>query len=145
MAHYQFNKDLEDGHKAEEEVLEKLATYFKVKKEDIERCHNKDFDLSISGLRLTFEVKNDLMAAQTGNIAIEYECRGKPTGLATSKAGFWIYKFAGSLWVVPTAVLRQKLLIEKRYFRQVSGGDKGSNTKMFLVKTTAFKSWGYQL
>jgi hypothetical protein len=145
MAHYQFNKDLEDGHRAEEEVLEKLATYFKVKKEDIERCHNKDFDLNIAKLGLTFEVKNDLMAAKTGNIAIEYECRGKPTCLAISKADFWIYKFDGSLWVVPTKLLRQKLFKEKRYFRQVTGGDKGSNTRMFLVKTKAFKSWGYEL
>lgn len=145
MAYYQFNKDLEDGHRAEEEVLTKLAAYFHVKKEDIKRYDNKDFDLKISSLRLSFEVKNDLMAAQTGNIAIEYESRGKPSGLASSKADFWVYKFAGSLWVVPTKLLRKKLFGEKRYYRKVTGGDKGSNTKMFLVKTKAFKTWGHKL
>ena len=32
------------------------------------------------------------MAHITGNIFIEYESRGKPSGIATTDANYWIYK-----------------------------------------------------
>ena len=31
------------------------------------------------------EVKSDRLAHKTGNVYIEYECRGKPSGIATTK------------------------------------------------------------
>ena len=145
MAHYNFEKDLEDGQRAEEEAIEKLKARFEVGNEDIERSTSKGYDIRIKSKGYTFEVKNDLMAAQTGNIAIEYECRGKPTALAATVADFWIYKFAGVFWVISTARLRQKLFVEKCYFKDVTGGDKGSYTKMYLVKVSTFKTWGKEL
>lgn len=38
------------------------------------------------------EVKYDIMAKYTGNVFIEFESRGKPSGLATTKADFWVIK-----------------------------------------------------
>lgn len=37
------------------------------------------------------EVKTDFMAHETGNIAIEYESRGKPSGIAVTEADFYAY------------------------------------------------------
>jgi hypothetical protein len=40
------------------------------------------------------EVKRDSWVGRTGNIAIEYESRGKPSGIATTEAEYWIIIFS---------------------------------------------------
>ncbi|MEY4926954.1 MAG: hypothetical protein RI894_1390 [Bacteroidota bacterium] len=37
------------------------------------------------------------------------------------------------------------MLVNKNYFRSVTGGDVGSYTKMYLIKIDTFKTWGEQL
>ena len=39
----------------------------------------------------TVEVKTDWIAARTGNVYIEYQSRGKASGLAITQARFWAY------------------------------------------------------
>ena len=39
------------------------------------------------------EVKRDSWVAKSGNIAIEYESRGKPSGIATTEADYWVIIF----------------------------------------------------
>lgn len=38
----------------------------------------------------TVEVKMDFGVYRTGNFYIEYESRGKPSGIATSEADYWV-------------------------------------------------------
>lgn len=38
------------------------------------------------------EVKQDFSCFRTGNVGVEYSCRGKPSGISVSKADFYIYK-----------------------------------------------------
>ena len=38
----------------------------------------------------TIEVKFDFACYRTGNFYIEYESRGKPSGIATTKADYWM-------------------------------------------------------
>ena len=40
------------------------------------------------------EVKRDSWVGRTGNIAIEYESRGNPSGIATTEAEYWIIIFS---------------------------------------------------
>jgi hypothetical protein len=145
MAHYDFNKDLKDGLDAENEVKELLKVRFNVTDSDIQSSTSKGYDIKIISLGLTFEVKNDLMAEKTGNIAVEYESRGKASGLSTTTANFWVYKFSGIYYILETARLRTELFTNKNYWKDVTGGDFGSNTKMYLVKVPTFASWGEQL
>lgn len=70
--------------------------------------YNSDFkyDLLTSGLKgetwvhrllenKKIEVKNEeRMSSITGNLFIEYECRGKASGIATTQADFWVFKLA---------------------------------------------------
>jgi len=144
--HYNFNKDLQDGQRAEREAIEKLQIHFP-EISDFRQSNTKHYDIEglMDGQPITFEVKNDLMAHQTGNVAIEYECRGKASGLATTTAIFWIYKFDNTFFLFETKVLRKRLFAEKKYFRKVTGGDKGSFTKMYLVKVVEFRTWGMEL
>lgn len=143
--HYNFKKDLVDGQAAEEEVAQRLIALLDLCADDIERCTSKGYDLKVISKNWTFEVKNDLMAHQTGNVAIEYESRGKPTALGATTADFWVYKFAGRFFAFRTATLKRKLFEEKTYFKAVTGGDAGSNTKMFLVKMEELMSWGKEI
>ncbi len=43
----------------------------------------------------TLEVKTDSWIAKTQNIAVEYESRGKPSGIATTEADYWVFVFDG--------------------------------------------------
>ena len=143
--HYNFKKDLLDGKAAEIEVAQRLMVRLGIPANDIEHSSSKGYDLKIISKGWTFEVKNDLMAHQTGNVAIEYESRGNPTALAATTADFWVYKMAGGFFAFRTEVLKRKLFEEKLFFREVVGGDMGSSTKMFLVKLEEFKSWGKEI
>jgi len=144
--YYNFKKDLQDGQQAEREAIERLQIHFP-EVSDFRQSTTKGYDIegNFDEQRITFEVKNDLMAHQTGNIAIEYACRGKASGLITTTANFWIYKFDNTFFLFETAVLREQLFIEKAYFREVTGGDEGSFTKMYLVKVVEFRKWGTEL
>jgi len=144
--HYDFKKDLQDGQLAEREAIEKLQVHFP-EISDFKQSDTKDYDIQgiLDGQPVTFEVKNDLMAHKTGNVAIEYKCRGKASGLSTSKADYWIYKFDNTFFLFKTDTLRQQLFDKKNYFRLVTGGDIGSNTKMYLVKVKALRTWGMEL
>lgn len=41
--------------------------------------------------KIKLEVKKDDWAARTGNLALEFECRGKPSGILTTKADFYCF------------------------------------------------------
>lgn len=40
---------------------------------------------------LTVEVKADFLAHATGNVAVEFLCRGKPSGLSVTRADWWAF------------------------------------------------------
>lgn len=73
----------------------------------------------------------------TGNIAIEFECNGKPSGLAVTEAEFWCHELRREnetlvYLIIPTQKLKD--LCGVIYMRDgfKEGGD-GSRSKMVLV------------
>ena len=64
-----FRADLKFGQENEKKIAEKI------------------FNIPIESI----EVKEDKIANATGNIFIEYESRGKPSGIATTQADVWFY------------------------------------------------------
>ena len=146
MGNYNFKKDLPEGQKAEKEAIEKLKKYYSIDRDDdFQICNTTDFDIKIVSKNISFEVKNDLMAERTGNVAIEYESRGKLSGISVTKADFWIYKFTGLFFMFETEKIKRELLVNQNFHKKVTGGDYGSNTKMYLVKVNEFKTWGIEL
>ena len=83
------------------------------------------------------EVKSERdMWARTGNIAIEYESYGKPSGISATESDYWFHNlcigdntFATLVFDVPSLKRIINNLDEKR---TVSGGDNGAS-KMYLV------------
>jgi hypothetical protein len=66
----------------------------------------------------TIEVKRDNWIYRSGNIAIEFESRGKPSGIKKSLAEYWVFIFSGKfeddiLLIIETK--RLKTIFEKYY------------------------------
>jgi hypothetical protein len=81
------------------------------------------------------EVKRDRQTQQTGNVYIEYESRGKPSGIATTKASKWAYILQdGCILIVDTELLKKALryLIKaKLCVKDIQGGD--NNTSLGVL------------
>lgn len=67
------------------------------------------------------EVKRDLRATETGNVALEVGHGGRPSGLSTSAAAWWIVLAGGLALLAPVRVLRT--LVEAGDYRRVRAGD----------------------
>ena len=83
------------------------------------------------------EVKSERDVWQrTGNIAIEYECYGKPSGINATESDFWFHNLCinGDIYatlVFKTETLR-KIVDSLDFVKTVSGGDHNAS-KMYLV------------
>ena len=114
-------------------------------KMDVE-CYNNDnkYDILLKN-GLTIEVKNDFKS-ETGNVALEYFCRNKPSGISVSQADYYIYLYPKlqEVWKIKTEKLKQMIEDFKNgchvenwttelYFMRVSGGD-DNLSKMYLVR-----------
>jgi uncharacterized protein (DUF3820 family) len=128
-----FHRDLAQGHKYEKRCLDYLDY------DTVEHKQGKfsEYDLTITkdGKKTTIEVKSDRQASQTGNLAIEYECNGKPSGINKTTADYWIYFIVypdrEECYKIKTTTLRK--ITEK--CKQVSGGD-GNRSRLYLVSKT---------
>ncbi len=86
------------------------------------------------------EVKSERgMWLKTGNIAIEYESYGKPSGINATEADYWFHNLCVGDQVYGTLVFETKMLkrivntsINENQVRSVSGGDHNAS-KMYLM------------
>ncbi len=86
------------------------------------------------------EVKSERgMWLQTGNIAIEYECYGKPSGINATNSDYWFHNLCVGDEVFATLLFETKMLkkiinasINENQVRSVSGGDHNAS-KMYLI------------
>ena len=93
------------------------------------------------------ECKRDKIAHKTGNIFIEYKCRGKKSGLSITEANWWVIGIENRNGDIETAILASvKWLQDKcRPFletsRDVIGGDDNAS-RGILLKMDDFRSDG---
>jgi len=91
--HNNFDDNLEFAQRGEEEVARLLQK--KMKKLKLTGFNDdKEYDIvgSYGDKEVTFEVKEDVRVGDTGNVVVETKSRGKPSGLATSTATFWVFR-----------------------------------------------------
>jgi hypothetical protein len=80
------------------------------------------------------EVKTDTMAQRTGNIAVEFRCNGKPSGISTTEADYWAFVVLGGRVIYFIEVNRLKQLAREEY--KISGSVKGGDyhlSEMILI------------
>jgi len=103
----------------------------------------KDWDVKLTheGTTIYVEVKCDRKAHSTGNLAIEFECSGKPSGVAATKADYWVQFVRGTpfYYMIPIEDLK-KAIEEEKYVRIAKGGD-GWRAKMYLIPMTEFQEF----
>ena len=93
MPNYDWNKDLPIAEETEKEIAQKLSDFYGWKILEFGKTNAYDLKIrSMLGKIFTVEIKEDFTCYTTGNVGVEYECRGKPSGISVSKANFYIYK-----------------------------------------------------
>lgn len=136
-----FHSDLAFGDKYQERYITSMTpqpSYLEVKK-----GYFKPYDFIADNVK--YECKADRMAHNTGNLCIEHFSRGKPSGISTTEADFWIYMLVApngeisSTFKIPLDVLKEQIE-KKAYTREVSGGDNYSN-KMYLFPKSVFTDY----
>ena len=112
-------------------------------------CDRKKFDLDLAYGKVReqrvadmltdkkVEVKSERdMWVRTGNIAVEYESYGKPSGIAATEADYWFHNlcigdetFATLVFDVPSL---KRIIDNLDYKKTVSGGDHNAS-RMYLL------------
>lgn len=143
MGYYSFKKDLAQEKKTINKIVESLEKKYGA---EIEINQNADYDLLVKQKerQFTIEIKEDFMVAKTNNLAIEYECRGKPSGISVSKADYYLFKcnFEEPIYLILKTEDIINSINKKEYKKDVIGGDKNSNTKMYLFGFDFLKNKG---
>ena len=101
----------------------KVMDYCSDFKYDLEVGQVKEKELAEILQGKTIEVKRDLMTKHTGNVFIEYECRGKPSGIAKTKADFYCIAIEDVFIILPTNNLKDIVRPFIGTTRDVKGGD----------------------
>lgn len=131
---YDFKKDISKGEKGEDIVknyLTNLGFNFLNKNSD----YRYDLKMSFWGKEITYEVKTDIYPRDTGNIVIEFESRGKPSGISVTEADYFVTYFFhfGEIWSISTEKLKLMIWYLKPKVFEMAG-DLGSNTKLYSFK-----------
>jgi hypothetical protein len=147
MANLDFKSDLKLGNDGEMFVVSFLETkglrYLSSNddnKYDIVMC-DKD------GIELTYEIKTDVKCAplfDTGNIFIEFESRGKDSGIVVTQADWFVtyFKYLNEAWFIKSDKLKE-LIQENDFPIFKDAGDVGSATHGYLIKRKDFKKYFY--
>lgn len=107
--------DLKYGHDGESYVIHLLrAAGIDAENKGGTDGLERDIICRVGDYRFSIEVKRDRMEAKTGNVAIEYwnNRQNKPSGIAATKADFWVFVLnddkneVATAWLASTALLR---------------------------------------
>ena len=100
--------------------VELVADWFKARGYEVwHTLGRENIDLV---LQTRMEVKTDMKALQTGNVAIETQYNGAPSGICTSTAPYWGIVVGDEAFMVDTRRLRDTVL--RGNYPEVPAGDR---------------------
>lgn len=133
-----FYMDLKQGEAGE--VI--IANYFNKLQYETELNPNKNGDYDVKLLKdkrtILLEIKTDeyYKKSRTNNMVFEVSCSGKPSGLNSTKAHYYVYYFPEEKIAYMASISKIKSIIGQ--CTTVYGGD-GGRAKLYLVDRTI---WG---
>jgi len=146
MANLDFKTDLKLGNDGEDIIINFLS---KKGCKYIDSNHDNKYDLKMlkNGVETTYEIKTDVKCAplfDTGNIFIEYESRGKASGISVTKADWFVthFLYLKEIWFIKSDKLRN-LIQENNFPIFKDAGDIGSETHGYLINRKKFKQHFY--
>lgn len=98
-----------------------------------------DLDCELDGIKFTCEVKNDIMAEKTGNVAFEYfnSKSNKPSGIYGTKADIWIHLLTDDEHIIvclaPVKTVRKYVKDNAAYRNLKSVGDDNADILLYKV------------
>lgn len=139
---YDFRKDVITGERGQDIIIEYLNKTFGYKLLNKNFDEKYDFKMNCIGREKTFELKTDIYPRDTGNLVIEFECRGKPSGISVTKADYFVTYFPhfGEIWNIRTSDLKKLIdYLKPEIFE--GAGDIGSNTRLYKLKKTRVRKF----
>jgi hypothetical protein len=114
----------------------------------MEYCSDFRYDLKLGNIKeeelaeifanKKIEVKYDQLSLKTGNIFVEYESRGKKSGISKSEAEYYCYAFGDTFHLVKTQDLKDRCRKYLGTSRDTYGGDNNSSKGILLPITELF-------
>jgi hypothetical protein len=112
---------------------------------------NSDYDLIMyspkADKNLYMEVKTDKYVndeRDTGNIAIEIEFKGKPSGISVTKSDWWVYYMpnisVNNLWMMECDKLKRFIKENIKDLKIVMGGD-NNKSKLILIPRRKYSKY----
>jgi hypothetical protein len=92
-----------------------------------------ELGLILNGKRI--EVKSDKLAHKTGKVFVEYDSRGKRSGIATTQADYYCFEIRGTYLLISVPSLK---VIARKYIgtaHDVRGGDENTSKGVVLPLT----------
>jgi hypothetical protein len=104
---------------------------------DVKLINNDDDNPEVE-VEVTLECKSDTFAARTNQLAIEFEYDGRPSGIQTTKADFWVHYIVGTnnYYLIPVDYLRQ-MIQDGKWNNRVRGGD-GRRSFLYIIDAELF-------
>ncbi len=112
-----------------------VAELFKARDCDVTKTLGPDgYDLLV---QTRLEIKHDLQAQKTGNVAVEVRYKDKPSGIMRTRADRWVFVVGGTAYMVRTGQLRA--LVESGNFPELPAGD-GNLARVRLVQLDTLRN-----
>lgn len=127
----EFKESLQEGKITENYVLNSIKK--KYPKAYIVDGYCKEHDIVIPELDQTIEVKQDQKSNYTGNYVVEVFMFGKPSGLLTSTANYWVFSDGEKLTWTTREIIKDKILLENYKLITFTGKGDTEPKKAYLV------------
>jgi hypothetical protein len=135
-----FTKDLKKGEGGEEIIANYFIKIGYKVEENFKK--NSDYDLKLlkNNKSILIEVKTDeyYLKKRTNNMVFEVSCNGKPSGLNSTKADYYIYYFPEENLAYMASISTIKSIIPQCI--TTYGGD-GGRAKLYLVDRDIWKDY----
>ena len=117
--------------------IKELKTHdFSISKFTEDLKYGKRHEKFVRKSREDYELKTDRLSHKTGNVFVEFESRGKESGIITSKSDIWLFKIVNKsdkhLFSVEIPLDRLRKKVYNSTYRIVRGGD-NLTSKGYLV------------
>jgi hypothetical protein len=85
------------------------------------------------------------MSNQTGNIVVEIEMFGKPSGLMSTTADYWVFYDDHDFVIMKPMDIVNCIFINKLEFREFVGTGDTASKKAFLIRKQLLFSYGKKI
>ena len=122
-----FNIDLKESNRVVAEIVNPILESRGVKlirySNSEDKIERKQFDGEYmkEHLKFTIEHKTDYRCAETGNIFLEHNDRGKPSGILTTTADYITYYVIEKLYIIETYKFKE--ILHLAFKDDIEGGD----------------------